>query len=669
MNIYIKVLRLFLGLVLILLLASLSWDHSLAQCGIPELPILVAPPNGSATNINTPLFDWDAAIGATEYELQVDNNNDFLSTAIDLAQASTSFTPGSPLAEDTYYWRVRGHNTSSGCNEYGAYTPAWTVVIDTTPPAVPILSAPASGSLSGNPTPTFSWIASSGATLYWLQVDNNANFSSPEINQTTASTSYTPTTPLAVRTYNWRVQAQDAAGNWSSYSAAWQITIIVCNTPGAPVLVSPGDGSTTNDTTPFFDWNAAIDATEYQLQVDDISNFSTPALDVTVSATDYTPASALLNTTYYWRVRGRNTTSGCGAYGAYSSTWSFTTPPAMFNKQSPSNGAKGLPLNPTLSWQTSSGATTYKYCIDTVNDNVCSSWTDVVNTSVQLSNLSYATTYYWHVAACNLACTYSNADTWWSFTTNDAYEPDDTSGSAKTITSGVTQLHSITPASDADWMKFTLTTESGVVLQTNGTGAWDTQIGLYNSTLTLIENDDNSGPGSYSFIDRACMLDSLPKGTYFVRVAGGGTSEIPIYTLSFSAHSCHIYLPVIYQNYIPYFEGAFEQEPNNTSAQANGLLHSGKAYQGYPNDNNDYFSFRTSKTGLITLNVNGHTAQGVQVLLYYQAATIENRIIIDNEPPYQIDIPNASPGIYYLQIYAVSGFNNSTPYTLTATFP
>jgi uncharacterized repeat protein (TIGR01451 family) len=106
----------------------------------------------------------------------------------------------------------------------------------------------------------------------------------------------------------------------------------VCNTPATPSLVSPSNGATINNTTPIFDWNSASHATEYQLQVDNNSDFSSPEIDVTVASTDHTPTLGLSDGAYSWRVRGHNTGNGCDVYGAWSSVWSVsidTTIPAM----------------------------------------------------------------------------------------------------------------------------------------------------------------------------------------------------------------------------------------------------------------------------------------------------------------------------------------------------
>jgi hypothetical protein len=60
---------------------------------------------------------------------------------------------------------------------------------------------------------------------------------------------------------------------------------MVCSTPGTPVLVAPPDGSTTGDPTPTFEWNGVIGADEYEIQVDNNADFSSPEIDETTTNT------------------------------------------------------------------------------------------------------------------------------------------------------------------------------------------------------------------------------------------------------------------------------------------------------------------------------------------------------------------------------------------------
>ena len=122
--------------------------------------------------------------------------------------------------------------------------------------------------------------------------------------------------------------------------------------------------------------------------------------------------------------------------------------------------------------------------------------------------------------------------------TND-YEPDNSSGQARSITSGTPQTRSIVPKTDVDWIKFQLSVTSGVLLETSGTLFADTRISLYDGSLTPIEYNDDDGIDFFSYIDRLCAVDPLPAGTYFVKVEEfSNDAEIPTYHLAFDSSPC-----------------------------------------------------------------------------------------------------------------------------------
>jgi len=101
-------------------------------CDTPGTPVLISPTDASTISDNTPTFNWEIASSSYEYQIQVDNNPDFPSSEIDTIVFDTNYTPGTPLSDDTYHWHVRGHNTGGECNEWGDWSDAWTVTIDTT---------------------------------------------------------------------------------------------------------------------------------------------------------------------------------------------------------------------------------------------------------------------------------------------------------------------------------------------------------------------------------------------------------------------------------------------------------------------------------------------------------------------------------------------------------
>lgn len=90
----------------------------------------------------------------------------------------------------------------------------------------------------------------------------------------------------------------------------------------APALGTPADGATGVNNVVTLDWNAPTGvgtADYYDVEVDNNSDFSSPAVRDTTSATQYTCPTLNDGNTYYWRVRGR---SECNV-GAYD-TASFT---------------------------------------------------------------------------------------------------------------------------------------------------------------------------------------------------------------------------------------------------------------------------------------------------------------------------------------------------------
>jgi len=110
----------------------------------------------------------------------------------------------------------------------------------------------------------------------------------------------------------------------------------------------------------------------------------------------------------------------------------------------------------------------------------------------------------------------------------DQYELDNNSEQAKTIYSGISQTHSIIPATDEDWVSFTLTDTSDLTIETSGTSG-DTRMWLYDSNLTQIEYDDDNGAGSFSKITQT----GLGSGTYYAKIDEyNNDAEISSYNLT-----------------------------------------------------------------------------------------------------------------------------------------
>jgi len=71
-------------------------------------PVLSSPAQSESVRTSTPLFTWQTVSGASRYQVQIDNDNDFMSPDIDINVYSPQYqVPAPGLDLGVYYWRVR----------------------------------------------------------------------------------------------------------------------------------------------------------------------------------------------------------------------------------------------------------------------------------------------------------------------------------------------------------------------------------------------------------------------------------------------------------------------------------------------------------------------------------------------------------------------------------
>lgn len=115
----------------------------------------------------------------------------------------------------------------------------------------------------------------------------------------------------------------------------------------------------------------------------------------------------------------------------------------------------------------------------------------------------------------------------------DEYENDNSPVTAKAITLGTTQTHSIHIAGDVDWITFTPTVSAEYTIQTVGSGLnCDTQLYLYTGLAnaqsnTYLQWDDDSGSDRNALISRVLTAGT----TYYIKAQAWDTYTIPSYGL------------------------------------------------------------------------------------------------------------------------------------------
>jgi len=384
--------------------------HTYTAAGVYTVTLTVSGPGGSDDEVKASYvvvyepvqaaFIASPTSGVRPLEVTFTNQStgDYTASLWDFGDGVNSMLP-SPTHTYTTTDVYTVSLTVSGLGGSDTLTRTSYISVTGPPSSAPSLSSPSNGSSTCDTTPTFSWSSVSGATSYYIQVDDDPGFGSPVIDTTTSSTNYTPGSALSADTYYWRVQASNSYGD-GPWSSAWSVTIL--STPSsAPSLSSPSNGSSTCDTTPTFSWGSVSGATSYHIQVDDDPGFGSPVIDTTISNTNYAPGLPLSPDTYYWRVLASNP---CG-YGPWSSARSVTilSPPSSApSLSSPLNDSSTCDTTPTFSWGSVSGATSYRIQVD--DDPAFGS--PEIDTTTSSTNYTpglalLPDTYYWRVQASN----------------------------------------------------------------------------------------------------------------------------------------------------------------------------------------------------------------------------------------------------------------------------
>jgi hypothetical protein len=180
---------------------------------------LAVPPPGQAANPNPAspssginpsavTLGWDAASGATGYDLFLDTVDPPVAK-VSNNQAGTSFAAGVLAGNITYFWRVDSRN--AGGTTTGL---VWTFTTGTlNPPAQATNPGPPNG-VSGVPhngSINLQWTAAVGATSYDVYLDT-VNPPTTLVSGDQSGTSFSPGVLTPSTAYFWRIDSKNAAG-------------------------------------------------------------------------------------------------------------------------------------------------------------------------------------------------------------------------------------------------------------------------------------------------------------------------------------------------------------------------------------------------------------------------------------------------------------------------
>ncbi|MBI4304162.1 MAG: fibronectin type III domain-containing protein [Chloroflexi bacterium] len=300
--------------------------------------VTIAPPSAPsalvAIVVNATRIDltWtDNAGSESGFRLQRSTDNFTTTFDVTLPANTTSFSDATVIANTTYQYRVTAFNA------IGDSAPS-NVVSATPAVPIPSLLAPADGGFTNDTTPDLVWsaVANVPGVTYRIEVDNSANFTSPEYVGNGLASSNATSTELASGTYYWRVRASDNASNLSAWSAPWRFSVDTV-APAKVTLRSPGRGTIQHSHVIQFQWDSVSDPSgvTYHIVVlegEDVIQ------DEHVSGTS--ASFDLYDTTYHWNVTAID---GAGNEGAVSEDWFFVvlnedTIPPEIEVTSPNGG-------------------------------------------------------------------------------------------------------------------------------------------------------------------------------------------------------------------------------------------------------------------------------------------------------------------------------------------
>jgi hypothetical protein len=258
-------------------------------------------------------------------------------------------------------------------------------------------------------------------------------------------------------------------------------------TPSAPTLASPADGSTGNPVNLNLSWNASSGATSYNIKVSASSDFSTTVVNANTSSTSYYITDLVQGTKYYWKVNASNSAGTSN----YSSTYNFTTltsapVPGTPTLISPSSGATGVSLTPSLTWSPVSGATSYNLQVSAYSSfySQVINLTGITSTSYNITSvLMPNTVYYWRVSATNAAGTGSYATSGFTTTTSQV-TPILSVGSTTAVSGDVIYVPvNVTNFTNIGSISLLIQYDPSV-LDFTGTVNWDSQFPLAQANAT-----------------------------------------------------------------------------------------------------------------------------------------------------------------------------------------
>jgi len=358
----------------------------------PEKPVLTYPANNSKDiPVGNITLKWESKESNLTYRVEFDGKTYTTTNKI--------YTVSANERGKTYSWRV------TAINEWEKETSSDTYSFTTkgnSAPEITLLS-PENGSTGVQPE---------SITLKWTGKDSDGDeisyrvyfgeTSSPTYITTTKQSEYKVSNKEPGKKYYWRVEASDNYGGTTT-SKVYSFTTKENKAPIAPSNPSPSNNATNQPLTVTLSWDCSDpdgDAITYDVYFGTSSN--PPKLSTNQSGKTLSKGNLSAGTTYYWKVVAKDSKGGT----IEGPVWSFTTQsnraPNQPSVPDPYNYSTNNETDLTLSWECSDpdgDAITYDVYFGTNSNPTTRVSAGQTGKTLNRSNLSIGTTYYWKVVA------------------------------------------------------------------------------------------------------------------------------------------------------------------------------------------------------------------------------------------------------------------------------
>jgi len=217
----------------------MTYIDSLTRPAILTWPDDQAPGVGTIVDgaIRDVSLDWEPLDGATSYQWQIDDDDNFSSVPTGFEGNTMATSVGLPVLEPdtTYYWRVRAYKpVLSPWSEKWSFTTSLGGEI-----AAPGLESPQAGATGVSIRPVFQWSAVAGASGYELILSSKSDFGNHEISRVDeyalpGNAWQSDVSLLYNTTYYWKVRAISLITN-----SAWSAVGAFTTEPEPAIVVEP----------------------------------------------------------------------------------------------------------------------------------------------------------------------------------------------------------------------------------------------------------------------------------------------------------------------------------------------------------------------------------------------------------------------------------------------